>query len=100
MFQGFERAHATLSATDIAYVVGGAGAAHHRDQHVLTHLEQFFVIDVQQIGVEDHQVPEPTVRFLSSSPAGIVHRTVPEGRTVNHLVERRDTQTLFMGEVS
>lgn len=29
-------------------------------------------------------------------PAGVVHRTIPQGRTVNLLVERRETETEFV----
>ena len=62
--------------------------------------DEFFLVVEGRLRVEYHDGPQHTLESNDTLlvPAGTVHRTVPEGRTVNLLVERRETETVFLEE--
>ena len=63
--------------------------------------ELFIVVEgASTVEFEDSQAVQLRPDDSLLVPQGVIHRTIPHGRTVNLLVERGDIETVMIGDAS
>ena len=64
--------------------------------------DELFVVMEGALTIEFEDSPAVLLKRDDSLvvPQGVIHRTVPHGRTVNLLIERRDTETVMIDDDS